>query len=319
MFKRLTDSCALLRVERCGYHSSWRNNLDVGDAHMSRPGERLQRLVEVIERATNNEPHITVESPKKLPDKDTGRLREHDVVLTHSLSHHTVRIALECRDRSRPVGVPEIEAFAKKCERTGIDKGIMVSSLGFTDTAIKVAAKESIGCLSLTDAEGFDWCLAPGINTSVRRTIHTHITVEPEGDVSLDAELYFEDGRPVDQSALSAIGKNCLSRLSIDHAPTKEPVKSRFVDSAPRFYLLDKEGVKTRVARLLIDVTYEVIDSFVPFEFHQYADQSTGQELYGTATANLEAGKFKGSLVAVNKGDEGTIIMFVPHSTRDGE
>jgi hypothetical protein len=55
-----------------------------------KPGENLQRLVRALEQAINAASNITVESPKRLPDKDTGRLREHDVVLTFAFSHHNL-------------------------------------------------------------------------------------------------------------------------------------------------------------------------------------------------------------------------------------
>jgi predicted helicase len=95
---------------------------------MVKPGEDLQRLVRLIERATHHDGNVLVESPKRLPDKDTGRLREHDLVLTFTQRHHKIVVALECRDQSRKVGVPDVEAFHAKCLRTGIDRGIMVSS-----------------------------------------------------------------------------------------------------------------------------------------------------------------------------------------------
>jgi hypothetical protein len=74
-------------------------------------GRDLQRIVHPIETALRQNPNIKVESPKRLVDKDTGRLREHDVVLTFTEGHHEILCALECRDRSRPVGVPAVEAF----------------------------------------------------------------------------------------------------------------------------------------------------------------------------------------------------------------
>jgi hypothetical protein len=127
------------------------------------PGENLQRLVRALEQATNNAPNVQVESPKRLRDKDTGQLREHDVVLTFSFSHHSMVMALECRDRSRKVGVPAVEAFRKKCDRTGVHRAIIVSSTGFTKTALKKAEAMEIGCLGLEEADRFNWCQAPGV------------------------------------------------------------------------------------------------------------------------------------------------------------
>jgi hypothetical protein len=105
------------------------------------------------------EPNVRVEAKKRLPDKDTGQLREHDVVLTFSHGHHEFLLALECRDRSRPVGVDHVEAFHAKCLRTGIGRGVMVSSKGFRRTALRKAESYGIGCLTLEEVAHFDWAL----------------------------------------------------------------------------------------------------------------------------------------------------------------
>jgi hypothetical protein len=123
-----------------------------------RPGENLQRLVRAIEHAINNDANVLVESPKWLLDKDTGRPREHDVVVTIQQHHHSILLAIECRDRSRKVGVPQVEQFSKKCERTGVHHALMVSAIGFAKTALRKAAQLSIRCLSLEEVDRFDWC-----------------------------------------------------------------------------------------------------------------------------------------------------------------
>jgi hypothetical protein len=129
-----------------------------------KPGENLQRIVRALEQATNNAPNITVESPKRVPDKDTGKPREHDVIVTFSFNHHSMIMALECRDRSRKVGVPDVEAFRNKCDRTGVHRAIIVSATGFTKTALKKAEALEIGCLGLEEVDRFNWCEAPGSN-----------------------------------------------------------------------------------------------------------------------------------------------------------
>src|SRR2546421_70705 len=131
---------------------------------MGKPGRELQEIIRALESVRAHGENVQIESPKRLPDRaNPKRTREHDVLLTYTLQHHKVLLALECRDRSRPVGVEAVEAFSRKCEDTGIDRGIIVSAKGFTKTAIRKGDFHNIGCLSLDQATGFDWCLAPGI------------------------------------------------------------------------------------------------------------------------------------------------------------
>jgi Restriction endonuclease len=178
---------------------------------MARPGEDLQRLVRVIERATHNDGNVLVESPKRLRDKVTGRLREHDVVLTFTQRHHKILMALECKDRSRKVGVNSIEEFHSKCRDTGVHRGIMVSSTGFTRGALEKAANYyNIGCFSLEQAERLDWCQAPAVEVSHRRIIHVHLNAAAERHVGAGAKLYANDGTPIGPDEVMSIGRNCL-------------------------------------------------------------------------------------------------------------
>jgi hypothetical protein len=55
------------------------------------------------------------------------------------------------------VGVPQIVAFAKKCEKTGIHYGIVVAANGFTSTARTKAKALNLTCMELAEAESFEW------------------------------------------------------------------------------------------------------------------------------------------------------------------
>jgi hypothetical protein len=66
------------------------------------------------DRASNHDSNVLVESPKRLRDKDTGRLREHDVVLIFTQRHHEILMALECRDRSPPTDGPVTKRFVDR-------------------------------------------------------------------------------------------------------------------------------------------------------------------------------------------------------------
>ena len=59
-----------------------------------------QKLVGIIEKVVAGNDNVTVEPDKRLTDKFTGEHRQFDVVLTVRHQHHTVVIAIECRDKS---------------------------------------------------------------------------------------------------------------------------------------------------------------------------------------------------------------------------
>lgn len=125
---------------------------------MSRQGEDFHRLVELLEKSISDQESVTIESPKYLPDKITGELREHDIVLTYDFPLQQLVVAIECRDRSRKITVGQVEEFYTKCRDTGVDKGIIVASGGFAGTARAKAAHYGIDCLTLTQVARIDWC-----------------------------------------------------------------------------------------------------------------------------------------------------------------
>ena len=101
-----------------------------------RSGRSLEKLVLYLKRHRVGKGTVLIESPKRLRDKSTGRLCKHDVVLTINSGYHEVLVAIECRERGRPVGLSQLEAFAQKCSATSINKSVIVSSCGFTKTAL---------------------------------------------------------------------------------------------------------------------------------------------------------------------------------------
>lgn len=287
-----------------------------------RPGEELQQLVQTLDRLTAKADNVQIESPKRLPDRDTGRLREHDVVLTFSMQHHELIVALECRDRSRKVGVPEIEAFKKKCERTGVHRGIVVSSLGFRKSALEKARMMDIGCFGLSEIEKFDWCQAPGIVCHTREIIDgPHFKVFPSVPVDTAPALYDKEG-PLTPERLRAIAFDCMHKRPTDMATAQDaaainsPVGIRFIDPNPSgFYVLNSGQAHIPIDRLEITLRYQVRTSLVPFKFHQYINEETGKAIYTAALAPISAGELNGDIVLHKVEGEHIEVVFVPRQS----
>lgn len=124
---------------------------------LERHGQRFHNFIATLERMFANQDRATVAFSLRLPNKDTGRLRERDVVITRRTHHGPNLTALECRDQRRKVGIPQIEAFAKKCEKTGIHQGVVVAVNGFASTARTKAKALNMTCMELVEAEAFEW------------------------------------------------------------------------------------------------------------------------------------------------------------------
>jgi len=277
----------------------------------SKNGRDLQTLVHAMENSLRINPKVKIESPKRLIDKDTGRLREHDVVLTFIEGHHELLIALECRDRSRPVGVPEVEAFWAKCQRTGINSGIIVSSKGFAKSAIAKAGGYNVGCLTLDEVARFDWCQAPGVVVITHDLIALHAQINFPSNPIEGSRLLLTDGRAIDDQLL----RNWAFHAFNNFVPNRNELSGKhtfnFVEKNPAIFA-DHSGTRMQAVELILNATYSVDHKLVPFEFRRYFDQAKSRSLATTAVARVEVGGKPASMM-LSKEESGILkVTIVP-------
>jgi hypothetical protein len=250
---------------------------------------------------------------KRFPDKVTGKPREHDVVLTITQEHHHLVIALECRDRSRKVGVNAVEEFRSKCEDTGINSGIIVSARGFYKTAIEKATHYNIRCLTLDEAESFDWCPASGVDTFHREVRGSHLTVLFDGDGIKVETIQLEDGRPLNGDMVGSWALNLLEhhyRPSADEAAGDYHVA--FKERDPKLYGI-RDGKRVQAVEAQYVVHYTVSVGFAPFSFRTYMDMGRSKQLRQVATCAVQIGDAEADLVfSPNK--EGSVTVALVRS-----
>jgi hypothetical protein len=280
----------------------------------SKPGKDLEELVKAIEHAIHlhSLPGVTirVEPRKKLRDKDTGRLREFDVVITYEFAHHKVVLAIECRDRSRKIGVPEVEAFTAKCARCGVTRAVMVSDLGFAATALDKAEKNEVACLSLAQVQRFDWCAAQGVEYGERDLVHDKTwDVIAEGTPIEPAELCDQHGTPLDWAKRSEMAHRYLAMRPAaliaqqDDEARRGRATCSIQDDTSGLFVKDAAGHMIRVASLIAHVTYRIIPKFIPFNFREYIDSASGKRIASAAVAVIDGSRGKADFVLYREAD----------------
>jgi hypothetical protein len=281
----------------------------------SRTGRWLEKIIEMIELQANSRDGIKVEPRKRLRDKDTGRPREHDVVITITSGHHNpMIIALECRDRTRPVPVEAVESFHTKCARTGVHQGIIVSSTGFADTARVKAAAVGIRCLELNAAEQFDWCEAPGIFSRLKRLLDAKMTPFPDGE-PVQPTKFYEGDLEITRERFHDMCLGMLNTLNVDHVDQSmfgKPLVQTFFDEAPKLTIIDANGKVFPLNRIQVDVYFRVEETFTPFTFHTYDDPASGGNLSQAAAARFKIGDEEVAIVIAGGPDEGKRAFISP-------
>lgn len=135
-------------------------------------------IVEAIVAEFHQEPGINVERNVFLVPVSGGRKREIDVLITTMVAGYQIRIAFECKNEKRKIGVDKIDSFIGKLKHIGIpiQHGIYVSSSGYTTDAKKRAKADGLRCLNLIGLNN------DGLRNKVAKAIQSiiHILAEVE-------------------------------------------------------------------------------------------------------------------------------------------
>ncbi|MGN6553746.1 MAG: restriction endonuclease [Verrucomicrobiota bacterium] len=121
----------------------------------SKQGKEFEDLVTWITRCLHERAVITPND--KIPDVDTGRLRQLDISIRLKDGPTEFLAIVEVRDRSRPVGEDYIEQVSQKCRSVCAHAGFIVSSSGFCETAVKKAEALNIRLFTLEEATSLNW------------------------------------------------------------------------------------------------------------------------------------------------------------------
>ncbi|MEA2586103.1 MAG: hypothetical protein QOF33_4188 [Thermomicrobiales bacterium] len=289
---------------------------------MPRQGEDFHKLVAHLERAFAGQSDVSIEAPGYLLDKVTKRLREHDIVLTYRHPHKEVVVAIECRDRSRKVGEPEVEAFHTKCEITGVHKGIIVSSKGFSQDARSLATFKNIDCFTLEQIEQLEW-VRPSFFTRIEwHFMGAHVVVHIQDVIPLPMHLYhrLESG---DIEEINVDDPSDFAYQVFQQTPRESLVDDQGVihielTNPNDFYLTDKNGEIHELSGLSVDIEYKIVIAVEPFTFYVFRD-ADGSQLYEAAAVKVDGlGHLSGRIMVTKDEKQGTRLHYmrdVPHST----
>src|SRR5437016_6242696 len=116
--------------------------------------KRFEKLIHQIHAQFGKD---TVTLDEKLPGHDSKTLRQIDVVIRGHVNQYRILIVVECRDEARPVDVGEMDAFVSVVRDVRANKGVMISTSGFTPASIELARVHGIATRTYLDTENVDW------------------------------------------------------------------------------------------------------------------------------------------------------------------
>ncbi len=134
----------------------------------------------------------TVAESVFIKERDGGSEREVDILIEHEVAGTKLRIAVECRDRSRRDSIEWIDSLIGKFRDLAIDKVVAVNRVGFSKEAVQKASANGIDTRTLEKALDTDWpeeFVKLGIIRMTYRTFPVQVRIDTEPPLTDQAEL----------------------------------------------------------------------------------------------------------------------------------
>jgi hypothetical protein len=108
---------------------------------------------------------------EKIVGHESGVERQLDITIRITVANYPLLIVVECKDEARPIDVSVIGEFASSLTDVKANKGVLISSAGFTPGAINMARNRGIETRTYLDTGSIDWRSEVAIPVLVRSTI----------------------------------------------------------------------------------------------------------------------------------------------------
>lgn len=283
---------------------------------MPKRSNDFQHLVKVIYDAMSRVDGAVVTECAMLAEPD-GTQREIDIFIERTVADIPIRLAIECRDRSRKSDVDWIDGLIGKFRNLKIDKVVAVCRRGFSGGAIAKAVASNIELRILQECLGHDWSteflrLGFAAFEFVPRVESVAISLEPPPTEAVGSTAVVEMPNGVTQP-LSAVVNACLAKNVVPRL--KAYVEQEFLSKLPPLADLTRKweisvpveildvwirttsGSRHRVTRMTFDIVAEshaTISSVQHFNYGSSALASIGSLSFADETHKMRVVQIAG-------------------------
>lgn len=169
--------------------------------------KELELLVQRIQKQLA--PKAVVLHDVKLPGRNSGVMRQIDVLVQETIGQYTINIIIDCKDYKNAIDVKGVEEFAGLLHDVGGQKGVLVCPKGFTKSAKTRAEGLQIDLYSPVDTDPHKWQVKATIPTicdfrsaaiSFGIMGCSSIPLKLDGDFFSSQMVYDETGDPLGTS-----------------------------------------------------------------------------------------------------------------------
>lgn len=149
-----------------------------------------ERFVRKVVEELTQDKGIIVHHQKTYTGRITGREIVVDVSFEATILGERLLFLLECKHYKHPVPVDDIEEFHSKLDDIGAHKGIVFTTVGFQEGAVKAAKARGIGLVLLTpDRQPGELVFRANATDTPRPTVDPDALLQ--GNAKVDTKLVF--------------------------------------------------------------------------------------------------------------------------------
>jgi hypothetical protein len=140
-----------------------------GDTNNQEPKwKRFEKLVCEIQKGMTADAKVILND--SIVGVDSKVPRQIDISIRKQIGPYSILVVIDCKDHAEPIDVKGVEEFAGLAHDVRANKGTIISSNGFTESAKTVARNRGIDTFRLLDTEGVDWKTYVTIPVLLERT-----------------------------------------------------------------------------------------------------------------------------------------------------
>src|ERR1700722_19676394 len=130
--------------------------------------KRFEKLAYEIQREFAGSATVTLND--SIQGIDSKVSRQIDISVRQNVGQYPILVVIDCKDYKDPVDVKAVEEFGGLVRDVRANRGALISSNGFTETAINVARNHGIDTYRLVDTESVDWKSYVAVTAFFERT-----------------------------------------------------------------------------------------------------------------------------------------------------
>lgn len=144
-----------------------------------------------------------------------GIFHQVDVLTSHTVGMHKYTTAISCKYWNKKVGLPVVRDWDRVVQDARLNKGVIVSQMGFTKPARDYASAKGMGLVELRKPLDDDW-------SDYIKEVHIMLTVVPPPVVSIKLQITLPQGHAVGESLASGGLPWPSEQIFIQRADTRE-------------------------------------------------------------------------------------------------